>query len=97
MTTGEEYIAGTDPMLAGSSLRLEVVTGESRFSTIEAGYEYNGLQRWYSLSAADALPSGVFHPVTGFADIPADGETIVIPWPQDGRDTEFYRLETGLR
>jgi hypothetical protein len=97
LTTEEEFIAGTHPLLSENSLRLELVPGGIAFSTVKTELEYNGLQRWYTLTFATNLSSGVFNPVPGFVDIPADGETHVFPIPMPGAQSALYRLETSLR
>lgn len=97
LTTEEEYIAGTDPMLSGSRPCLESAGGEVVFSAIEAGHEYNGLTRWYSLELSDDLSSGMFSPIPGLPEVAGDGGTHTVPMPTDGYDAAVYRLEMDLR
>ena len=97
MTTEQEYVAGTEPVISASCLRLETAPGAVSFPTVKAGYEYNGRQRWYSLRFTPALNSGGFNPVPGFVNIPADGGTQVFPIPAAGYNAAYYRLETELR
>jgi hypothetical protein len=96
LSSGEEFIAGTHPLLLENSLRLELVPGGTAFLTLETGPEYNGRQRWYSLQFAAPLGSA-FNPVPGFVDIPADGETHEYTFPMPGPPSAFYRLKTSLR
>jgi hypothetical protein len=99
--TGQEYITGTDPLDSDSLLSLQLEQAESslrvRFRTLDAGSEYNGLERYYTLKSSTNLMSAAFAGVPGFTNLPGDGADRVYTIPSNGVSETFYRLEVNLR
>ena len=91
LDTGDEYLAGTDPLNPASTLRLIAHPGSLAFETLEAGFDYNGSERLYSVRFSDGL--------TGFEsllELPGDGEPYAIELPLPGHPRAFFTLEASL-
>jgi hypothetical protein len=99
LLTWQEYIAGTQPTNASSALDLLVTVSNGqwlvRVPTIEAGSEYEGLSRYYSLESRTNLLTGTWVPVSGLTDIRAAGQILVCT-NLAGTTNRFYKCKVRL-
>ncbi len=77
----ENYIAGHNPNLSGSQLRLSISPGGTHrtitFDTIPAdGVGYEGKTRFYTLETSSSLAPGSWSGVPGFSRVTASQQTI---------------------
>ena len=79
-----------------SCLRMSAAGGSVSFPTLEAGWEYNGQERRYTLKAVQHLIDGIYLPVPGYEDIAADGLKVILPIRTEEPSTEFFKLEVRL-
>ena len=96
LTTGEEYVAGTDPLLSESTIQLSINSTGLHFQTLEAGKMYNGRERYYSPVQAPTLTADPFEPIPGYQELLGNGNEYVYPLPADTNSARFYRLEINL-
>ncbi|MBN1674132.1 MAG: fibronectin type III domain-containing protein [Kiritimatiellae bacterium] len=105
----EEFIAGTDPLVAPpdettqgeGGFRVEVQLNGGKvtvsFSTVAAaGAGYEGLTRHYRLEQADGPDNRDWQPVPGYEDVIGAGQTVVL-LPVSGPNITLYRARVWLQ
>ncbi len=99
LSTWEEYITGTHPTNPSSVFDVQITSasGQSLVSvpTIEAGIQYEGLNRYYSLEFRTNLMTGTWDPVSGLTDVRATGQVLVCTNLANSTN-RFYRGKVRL-
>ena len=102
MPTWQEWIAGTHPTNPASVFQLFIALTNGTqlvvaIPTIQAGPEYEGQSRYYSLEAATNLTQGAWFGIPGWTHLPGFGQTLIRTNDVATNGVLFYRSRIELQ